>query len=234
MEQTQDQPLSTGGNLPPGQYAPAPPYAPEPPFPLTFNVDYPDRPLNRLSSFFRFLWIIPIGIIAGLVGSGTLSMEGAGSHSSAAAVGGLLFLPLVLMMLFRKKYPRWWFDWNLQLTRFLTRVWVYAALLRDEYPSTDEEQAVHLDFPYPDANRLSRGLPLVKWFLAIPHWFVLCFLMIGAAVCIVIAWFAILFTGRYPKGLFDYVVVVQRWSLRVNAYAILLITDRYPPFSLSE
>jgi len=136
------------------------------------------------------------------------------------------------MILFRKKYPRWWFDWNLQLTRFLARVWVYAALLRDEYPSTDEEQAVHLDFPYPDASRLSRGLPLVKWFLAIPHYIVLFFLWIGAVICIIIAWFAILFTGKYPRSLFDYVVGVQRWSLRVEAYAFLLITDQYPPFSL--
>ena len=212
---------------------PAPPYSSATGFPLTFSVDYPTAPLNRLSSFFRLFWIIPIAVIAGLLGSGTISQHGSG-YAWQWAVGGLLFLPLVLMMLFRKKYPRWWFDWNLELTRFLTRVWVYGALLRDEYPSTDEEQAVHLAFPYPDAQRLSRGLPLIKWFLAIPHWFVLCFLMIGAAVCIVIAWFAILFTGKYPKGLFDYVVGVQRWSLRVSAYAVLLITDQYPPFSLSE
>ena len=147
---------------------------------------------------------------------------------------GVLFAPLLLMILFRKKYPRWWFDWNLQLTRFLARVWVYAALLRDDYPSTDEEQAVHLDLPYPDAKQLSRGLPLVKWFLAIPHYIVLFFLWIGAVVCIIIAWFAILFTGTYPKSLFDYVVGVQRWSLRVSAYAFLLVTDQYPPFGLSE
>jgi hypothetical protein len=212
---------------------PAPPYPTTPGYPLTFHVDYPEKPLNRLSSFFRLFWIIPIAVIAGLLGSGTISQHGSG-YAWQWAVGGLLFLPLVLMMLFRKKYPRWWFDWNLQLTRFLTRVWVYGALLRDEYPSTDEEQAVHLDFPYPDANRLSRGLPLIKWFLAIPHWIVLCFLTIGAAVCIVIAWFAILFTGKYPRGLFNYVVGVQRWSLRVSAYAVLLVTDQYPPFSLSE
>jgi Domain of unknown function (DUF4389) len=213
--------------------APPPPYPPATSYPLTFRVDYPTAPLNRLSSFFRLFWIIPIAVIAGLLGSGTISQHGSG-YAWQWAVGGLLFLPLVLMMLFRKKYPRWWFDWNLELTRFLTRVWVYGALLRDEYPSTDEEQAVHLDIIYPDAKQLSRGLPLIKWLLAIPHWFVLCFLTIGAAVCVVIAWFAILFTGKYPKGLFDYVVGVQRWSLRVSAYAVLLVTDQYPPFSLSE
>jgi hypothetical protein len=212
---------------------PAPPYPPATAYPLTFRVDHPDKPLNRLTSFFRFLWIIPILIIVCLVASGTFSQHWS-DNAWQPAVGGLLFLPLVLMLLFRKKYPRWWYDWNLQLTRFLARVWVYAALLRDEYPSTDEEQAVHLDFPYPDATKLSRGLPLIKWFLAIPHYIVLFFLWIGAVVSIIIAWFAILFTGTYPKSLFDYVVGVQRWSLRVSAYTVLLITDQYPPFSLSE
>jgi len=211
------------------------PAAPSPPttsYPLTFSVDYPDRPLDRLSTALRFLWIIPIGVIAGLVGSGTISAEGT-SYSWSWSVGGVLVLPVVLMLLFRQKYPRWWFDWNLNLTRFITRVGAYAALLRDEYPSTDEEQAVHLDFAYPDATRLSRWLPLVKWLLAIPHWIVLWFLWIAALVCVVIAWFAILFTGRYPRSLFDFVVGVNRWSLRVSAYSLLLITDEYPPFSLS-
>ncbi len=209
------------------------PYPPATSYPLTFRVDYPDKPLNRLSTFFRFLWIIPILVIATLLTSGSISIEGT-DYSWSWATVGILFAPLLLMILFRKKYPRWWFDWNLQLTRFLARVWVYAALLRDDYPSTDEEQAVHLDFPYPDATQLSRGLPLVKWFLAIPHYVVLFFLWIGAVVCIVIAWFAILFTGTYPQSLFDYVVGVQRWSLRVSAYAFLLVTDQYPPFGLSE
>lgn len=212
---------------------PAAPYPPTTPFPLTFSVDYPDRPLNRLTTGLRFLWIIPIGVIACLLGSGSLSFEGMG-YSWSWAVGGILFLPVLLMVLFRQKYPRWWFDWNLNLTRFLMRVAAYAELLRDEYPSTDEEQAVHLDFAYPDAQQLNRWLPIVKWFLAIPHWIVLYFLWIGAIVCIVIAWFAILFTGRYPRSLFDYVVGVTRWTLRVDAYALLLITDQYPPFTLSE
>jgi hypothetical protein len=198
---------------------------------LTFSVDYPDRQLNRLSSFFRILWVIPIGIIASLLTTGGLSFESQ-SYSWSWTAAGILFFPVLLMLLFRQKYPRWWYEWNLQLTRFITRVGVYFALMSDEYPSTDEEQYVHLDFPYPDARQLNRGLPLVKWLLAIPHWIVLWFLWIGAVVCVIIAWFAILFTGRYPRSLFDYVAGVFRWSLRVEAYAILLVTDQYPPFSL--
>jgi len=218
------------------------PNPPTEPYPLTFSVDYPDRPLDRLSTGLRFLWIIPIGIVAALVASGEISIVGASSarHAENAgfylSLGGvaILFLPVLLMLVFRQKYPRWWFDWNLNLSRFLARVGAYALLLRDEYPSTDEEQSVHLDFAYPDAQRLDRLLPIVKWFLSIPHWIVLGFLWIGAMVCVIIAWFAILFTGKYPRSLFDFVVGVVRWTLRVEAYAFLLITDSYPPFSLSE
>ncbi len=151
------------------------------------------------------------------------------------SAGGVLFLATMLMLVFRQKYPRWWFDWNIALTKFSTRVGAYLALLRDEYPSTDEEQAVHIEIPYPDAKKdLNRWLPLVKWLLAIPHYIVLFFLGIAAIFVVIIAWFAILFTGRYPKGLFDFVVGVMRWSLRVDAYAILLTTDEYPPFTLNE
>jgi hypothetical protein len=138
----------------------------------------------------------------------------------------------LLLILFRQKYPKWWFNWNFELTKFSNRVGAYLALLRDEYPSTDEEQAVHVYLPYPDAKQLSRGLPLVKWLLAFPHFFILLFLGFAAFIVVILAWFAILFTGRYPRGMFDYVVGVMRWYLRVKAYAVLLTTDRYPPFSL--
>jgi Domain of unknown function (DUF4389) len=205
-------------------------------YPATLDVDYPDRPLNRLTTFFRLFMLIPIGIVLGAVGGATQTYSGGGGSSTKLVVisaGGLLFFGPLLMILFRQKFPRWWFDWNLELTRFTTRVTLYFALLDDKYPSTDEQQSLHLDIEYPDVQRdLSRGLPLIKWFLAIPHFIVLAFLGIGAFVSIVIAWFAILFTGRYPRGLFDYVVGVGRWALRVSAYAFLLTTDRYPPFSL--
>jgi hypothetical protein len=199
-------------------------------FPATLEIDYPDRDLNRLTTFFRLFTLIPIAVILALVTSVTVR---AGSANYVFGSGGIVFLATVLMLLFRQKYPRWWFDWNLALTRFGTRVAVYLALLRDEYPSTDDEQAVHIQIPYPDTTReLNRWLPLVKWFLAIPHYIVLWFLVIAAFFCVVIAWFAILFTGRYPRSLFDFVVGVFRWWLRVAAYAFLLTTDRYPPFSI--
>ena len=202
-------------------------------YPVGFSVDYHDRPLDRLTTFFRIITVIPIAIIFGLVAGATFGANG-DQTSARYASGGLLILPTVLMILFRQKYPRWWFDWNIALISFILRVWAYMSLLRDEYPSTDEEQAVHLSIPYPDAkNDLNRWLPLVKWFLAIPHLIVLLFVGIASFVCVVIAWFAILFTGRYPRSLFDFVVGVERWNLRVAAYAILLTTDHYPPFSLS-
>jgi hypothetical protein len=203
-----------------------------PVYPVNLRVDYPDRQLNRATSFFRGIMIIPILAILALVSGPGL---GSGQHAwrFPFLAGGILFLPTVFMILFRWKYPRWWFDWNLNLTRFSYRVCAYLALLTDVYPSTDEEQSVKVTMSYPNVTKdLKAGLPLVKWFLAIPHYVILAFLFIGAVGAVIIAWFAILFTGRYPKGLFDYVVGVGRWGLRVNAYAFILVTDVYPPFSL--
>jgi hypothetical protein len=199
-------------------------------YPVTFSVDYPNRELNRLTSFFRILVAIPILIVLG-------SVLGHDSNTSNAVAtsGGLLFLGPLLMILFRQKYPRWWFDWNLELLRFMNRVSVYLALMDDNYPSTDDQQAVHLDIAYPNVKKdLNQLLPLVKWFLAFPHYFVLFFLNIAAAIAVIIAWLAILFTGRYPKSTFDFVEGVMRWNLRVFGYAFILVTDKYPPFSLSK
>jgi hypothetical protein len=199
------------------------------PFPVTLKVDLPNRELNRLTTAFRFVLIVPVAIVLGLIAG----MTWGPAWQAGVAAGGVLFVPTLLVILFRQKYPRWWFDWNVQFLRFCLRVGVYAALLTDVYPSTDEEQTVHLKVAYPDAKKdLSQWLPLVKWFLAIPHLFVLGFLGIAAWVCVVIAWFAILFTGRYPKALAAFVAGVMRWGVRVCAYAFLLVTDEYPPFSL--
>ena len=187
-------------------------------YPVQFSVEFPDRPLERLSSFLRLFTIIPIGIVLGL-------FEG--------AAGGLVVGQTLLMILFRRKYPRWWFDWNVALMRLQNRVLAYLFLLRDEYPSTDEEQAVHLDIPYPNVEtELNPWLPLVKWLLAIPHYVALFFLYVLLVFVVMAAWFAILFTGRYPRDLFAYVVGTMRWTNRVVAYAFILTTDQYPPFQL--
>ena len=206
-------------------------------YPLTFSVDYPDRQLSRVSTFFRIFAAIPILILLGTLSGPegvNFDSDGDGGDSGAFFTGaaGLLFLPPLLMLLFRQKYPGWWAIWNRELLRFSNRVSVYLALMDDRYPSTDERQSVDLDFPQPDGQQLSRWLPLVKWFLAIPHYVVLFFLGIAAFFCVVIAWFAILFTGRYPRSLFGFVEGVMRWSNRVVAYAFILVTDEYPPFSL--
>ena len=202
--------------------------------PARLSVDYPDRELNRLTTFFRLFAAIPILFVLASVGGWAWQATYETGKEAAAAAGGVLFFGPLLMILFRKKYPRWWFDFNLQLTRFSTRVMSYLALMSDQYPSTDEEQSVHLDLDYPDVKQdLNRWLPLVKWFLAVPHYVVLLFLGIAAVVAVVIAWFAILFTGRYPRGIFNFVEGVMRWGLRVEAYSMLLVTDKYPPFRLA-
>ena len=204
-------------------------------YPVRFSVDYPDRELNRLTTFFRLLVALPILIVIGLLTSGTFQYNESGEAAQTGiASGGILFVPVLLLIVFRQKYPRWWYEWNLHFQRFANRVAAYLLLLRDEYPSTDEEQAVHLDFPYPDARTdLNRWLPLVKWLLAIPHLVVLVFLTFGAIVAALISWVAILITGRYPRSLFDFVVGVMRWHNRVVGYALTLVTDAYPPFRLN-
>ena len=203
-------------------------------YPVRFSVEYPDRPLNRLTTAFRIFTVIPIAIVLGTIGGYTGTYGGAETTTVAIGGTGLLFLPPLLMILFRQKYPRWWFAWNLELLRFSNRVGAYIALLDDRYPSTDEQQSVRLDLDYPDVKGgLNRWLPLVKWLLAIPHYVVLFFLTVGSVFAAIAAWFAILFTGRYPRGIFDFLVGVGRWTNRVSAYAFLLVTDRYPPFSLS-
>ena len=211
------------------------------PYAARLDIDYPET-LDRLTSFFRLIWAIPIVIILSFLSAGgddTVSVvteTGEIISTASRSTGGVtagLFFATALMIVFRQKYPRWWFDFARELTRFVGRVMAYLFLLTDRYPSTDEEQAVHLEIDYPDVEQdLNQFLPLVKWLLAIPHYIVVAVLGAAAIVVAIIAWFAILFTGRYPQALFDYVVGVGRWALRVNAYAFLLVTDDYPPFSL--
>jgi hypothetical protein len=202
-------------------------------YPASLDIDYSDTS-NRLTAFFRIILAIPIWIILGLLTTNFVDTNNGEAFEHYQYVG-IVFLPTLLMILFRKKYPRWWFDWNLALTKFSTRVASYVLLLRDEYPSTDEEQAVHIDIPYPDVEKeLNRWMPLIKWLLVIPHIIVLIFLFVIVLLFTVFAWLIILLTGNYPKSMFDFVVGVMRWSLRVYAYAALLTTDKYPPFTLSQ
>jgi hypothetical protein len=206
-----------------------------PGYPVQLSIEYPDRVLNRLTTAFRLIVAVPIVIVAATIGGDEGGYGTGGDRwTIAGGTGGLLFLAPLLMILFRQKYPRWWFDWNLELLRFSNRIGVYLALMDDRYPSTDEQQSVTLTFPYPDAKQgLNRWLPLVKWLLAIPHYIVLVFLWLAALVSVVIVWFAILFTGRYPRDLFDFVLGVFRWTNRVIGYAWILVTDEYPPFRLN-
>jgi len=202
-------------------------------YPIDLSVDYPDRDLNRVTTFFRIFVAIPIAIVLATVNGGGIFVGS--NRGGFIAAGGLLFLAPLLMILFREKYPRWWFDWNLALLRLHNRVGAFLLLLRDEYPSTDEEQAVHLDMAYPEVQtQLNRWLPLVKWLLALPHYIVLIALDIAGLVVVIVAWFSILFTGRYPRWAFDFIVGVMRWHNRVLGYAFLLVTDQYPPFSLES
>ena len=206
------------------------------PHPVRFWVDYPDRLLNRMTSAFRFVTIIPIAILLGLLDHANASYQtsgGSGTWVMAGTGGGAVLAPVVLMLLFREKYPRWWYDWNLELGRFGNRVVAYWLLMDDRYPSTDDHQAVHLDYPEVTGPELNRWLPLVKWFLAIPHYFVLFFLWIALFFVGVYVWFAVLFTGHYPRGAFDFIEGVLRWGNRVAGYAFAMVTDTYPPFRLA-
>lgn len=207
-----------------------------PQYPVRFSVDYPARSLDRVTTFFRIVVAIPILIVLGAVSASSWEWSSDnGSMTGGAGAGGVLFFAPLLMIVFRQKYPRWWFDWNLELQRFSNRAGVYLALMDDRYPSTDDHQSVHLDYAYPDVKRdLKRWLPLVKWFRAIPHYIVLVFLNLAAVVTVVVAWFAILITGRYPRGLFGFVEGVFRWDNRVIGYALTLVTDTYPPFRLGD
>jgi hypothetical protein len=206
-------------------------------YPASLEVDYPEQH-DRVTTLFRAILIIPIAIISSILTGGATQTvyyeSGEVARTTSTGITTGLIAATILMIVFRQRYPRWWFDFALELVRFGTRVGAYFALLTDQYPSTVEEQSVHIQIEYPDVERdLNRWLPLVKWLLVVPHLFVLFFLSVAAFFVVIIAWFAILFTGRYPRGMFDFVVGVGRWWLRVQAYASLLVTDRYPPFSMN-
>ena len=141
-------------------------------YPADLKIDYQEKH-NRVTTLFRGILAIPILIVLVLLIGSYASKE-----SSSTAIG-FIVLPTLLMILFRMKYPKWWFNFNLELIKFCARVNAYLLLIRDDYPSTDEEQAVKIKIDYPDVKKnLNRWLPLVKWILAIPHYIVLAFLFI--------------------------------------------------------
>jgi len=202
---------------------------------VNLEIEYPAEKRNRITVFFRGILAVPVILLLEMFVHSSSAYSGDNSTQAFVTVGGFIFLPTLLLLLFRHRYPRWWFDFNVNLLAFTMRVMMYVYLLRDEYPSTEDRQALDLLVVYPDAKQdLSRGLPLIKWLLVIPHYVVLAFLGLAVAVVTVIAWFAILITGRYPRGMFEFTVGTLRWTIRVSAYAILLTTDRYPPFSLKS
>jgi hypothetical protein len=187
-------------------------------YPVTFDVEYPER-LSRWKVVFKpWLLALPAYFMLYIIGSAVQYI-----------------VPFAFFsILFRRRYPRWSFDFMLAFYRYQYRVIAYGVnLWRDDYPALEDPQAVRLDVQYPEPQTLNRWLPLVKWLLAIPHYIVLLFLFFAGFAVLVIVWFAILFTARYPKGLFDFTVGINRWGLRVTAYAFLLMRDEYPPFSLS-
>jgi Domain of unknown function (DUF4389) len=205
------------GSTPPT--TPPPPTAPPPAadYPARFGVDYPER-LSRWKIFVKWILAIPQLIIVYLL----------------QGVASILVLIAFFSILFTKKWPRGLFDFTVQIERWTANTFAYAVLLiRDEYPPFSGEPGQYpltLEIDYDD--NLSRWMIFVKWLLAIPHLIVLAVLELAAFVVVTIAFFAILFTGRYPRGMFDFVVGTARWYWRVNSYALLLMTDRYPPFSL--
>ena len=193
----------------------------EPSYPVRFEVEYPER-LSRLSTAFRIFFFIPVAIF--------LVLLGGDEARGAGAAGGGVVLAIWAAVLVRQYVPHWMFDFQVALMRFEVRAGGYLALLTDQFPAFEGEYPINFDVRYPD--RLSRWkVAIWKIITSIPHFIILSFLFLAALVVVVIAWFAILFTGRYPRGLHGFVAGVFRWSLRVQAY-IFSLTDEYPPFSL--
>ena len=187
-------------------------------YPVNLKIDYPESS-DRLTAVFRLILVIPIVIILALIST----------YAEA------LSFAIAMMILFKEKYPKWWFDWNIGITKFAYRIVAYVFLMRDEYPSTDDDQSVHLTIPFPDVKQdLKRWMPLVKWILVIPHIIALIIIFIGVVLGTIFALIAILFTGKYPIAILRFNEGFLRWALRVSAFALLLTTDKYPPFRLSE
>jgi hypothetical protein len=200
-------------------------------YPAQLSIKYNNKS-NRVTVFFRLFLVLPILIIFILL-LGLLVQD---NDSNAVQIGGgFLFFPIMLMIVFRQKYPKWWFDWVYELTKFVNRVSAYMMLLTDKYPSTDEEQDVEVSLEYPNVKEdLNRYLPLIKWLLAIPHLLIMIIFLVLWLLLSPIVWLIVLIMGKMPEKLFNFLVGFLRYVLRVGAYSILLITDKYPSFNWEE
>mmetsp|Transcript_12298 Transcript_12298/g.29571 ORF Transcript_12298/g.29571 Transcript_12298/m.29571 type:complete len:269 (-) Transcript_12298:213-1019(-) len=186
-------------------------------YPARLEVDYREDDVSRIEVLLRIFKIIPVLLFSAFVGS-------------------TLYLSTLIMVMFQLKYPRWWFDFRLEYKRYSTRIGTFVALMTDKYPSTTDEQIVHLDIDYPGqdvSQSMNRWGPLYKIILSVPHFFICFALKIGYLLALVVVWIYLLVAGgKYPKFIFDYIVSYWRWSLRYDAYTFLLVTDEYPPFSM--
>jgi cobalamin synthase len=197
-------------------------------YPVSFDVEPQTADRNRLTTAFRLILAIPQVLIVGSPGSISF-----GANSGTGAFGAVVSVTSVLSwfaILFTGRYPRGLWDLAKMYMRWRANVVAYVALLRDEYPPFGTgAYAVTFDVEYPEqSNRWSVAFRLI---LAIPQLLALVVVLLAWVVTVIIAWFAILFTGRYPQGLYGFGVGVQRWTLRVQAY-LFLMRDEYPPFSL--
>ena len=179
---------------------------------------------DRITVFFRAILIIPIVILANYFN---------GYNSSHSYIGGFLFIPVVLTLLFRGAYPSYVLAFNKALVALSVRIAAYFLVLTDDYPSIEANEKVGVEFPDIQGGRiLSRGLPLVKWLLAIPLYIVGAVYMVYAMILTLLAWFTIVLTGEYPEWCASGVIgTISYWN-RIYGYAYGLVTDEYPSFTL--
>ena len=189
------------------------------------QVDVTLTERNRVTALFRIILVVPMAIFVA-------SFAPNWSNNSDSWTIGLLILPVALAIVFRQVYPSYLLTFNEALLSLQTRVDAYVLLLTDEYPSIEDNDVVSVTFPEVDAKSLNRWLPLVKWFLAIPLYLVGIAYIIYAAFLTLFAWFSILFTGNYPEFCAEGVVGTIAYWNRVVGYALVLVTDEYPSFSL--
>lgn len=192
---------------------------------VEITVDADLGPRKRLSVFFRPLLLLPVVILLSLLGGSSLSDD--------SSWGSTVFLALALIVIFTGTYPTWLLTFIHGLQAFELKIGAYALLLRDEYPSLADRPFAQVLYPNIEGGaRLKRFMPLVKWFLAIPHYVVLLLTGIAVFLLTVLAWFSILFTGRYPTSFLPFVVGWLKYYNRVVGYAFTLVTDQYPQFRL--